>query len=85
MTRKEQLIAAIDRSNDSVIDQLWNAFQSMPHEEISSPLNEPETQTILERMGQTPQHFLNNGNLSDRQTRKATIAQHIQNRQASRQ
>ncbi len=85
MTRKEQLIAAIDRSNDSVIDQLWYIFQAMPKEELSSPLNEPEAQTVLERMGPVPQHFLNNGNLSDRQTRKAVIAQHIQNRQASRQ
>ncbi len=83
MTRKEQLIAAIDRSNDSVIDQLWYIFQAMPKEELS--LNEPEAQTVLERMGPVPQHFLNNGNLSDRQTRKAAIAQHIQNRQASRQ
>ncbi len=85
MTRKEQLIAAIGRSNDSVIDQLWHIFQSMPQEELSSPLNEPEAQTVLERMGPLPQHFLNNGNLGDRKTRKAAIAQHIQNRQASRQ
>ena len=85
MTRKEQLIAAIDRLNDSVIDKLWYVFQSIPQEELSSPPNEPEAHTILERMGPLPQHFLNNGNLSDRQTRKAAIAQHIQNRQASRQ
>lgn len=37
--------------------------------------------TVLERMGDRPQHFLSGpGNLSDRDVRKKLIAEHVQKR-----
>jgi hypothetical protein len=81
MTRKEQLITAIEQSSDAVIEQLWQILSTLPPSD-PSPTAEPPT--ILERMGPHTPHFLTNGTLSDRTHRKAAIAQHIAQRQAAR-
>jgi hypothetical protein len=83
MTRKEQLIQAIDRSPDSLIEELWQILQTLPV--LSESLPAETSPTILERMGGLPQHFLSNGQLSDRQQRKNAIAQHLQQRHTARQ
>jgi hypothetical protein len=83
MTRKEQLITAIEQSNDAVIEHLWQTLNTLPHSPVDpSPTLEPPT--ILERMGPHTHHFLTNGTLGDRASRKAAIAQHIEKRQAAR-
>ena len=83
MTRKEQLIQAIDRSPDSLIEELWQILQTLPVLSESLPSENPPT--ILERMGGLPQHLLSNGQLSERQQRKNAIAQHLQQRHTARQ
>jgi hypothetical protein len=82
MTRKEQLITAIEQSSDAVIEQLWQTLKTLPPQTSNPVTIEPPT--VLERMGIPPQHFLNDGTLSDRANRKAAIAQHIQQRQTDR-
>jgi hypothetical protein len=82
MTRKEQLITAIEQSSDAVIEQLWKTLKTLPHQVLDASTLEPPT--ILERMGTPPQYFLHDGTLGDREHRKAAIAKHIQQRQADR-
>jgi hypothetical protein len=56
MTRKEQLIVAIEQSSDAVVEQLWQALQTLPHPESPSPLKKlfqatqalPQIQTLNE-------------------------------------
>lgn len=83
MTRREQLIQAIDRSPDSLIEELWQILQTFPV--LSEPLEYENPPTILERMGGLPQHLLSNGHLGDRQQRKDAIAQHLKQRHIARQ
>jgi hypothetical protein len=82
MTRKEQLIIAIEQSSEAIIEQLWQTLKTLPLEVSDASTMEPPT--LLERMGIAPQHFLHDGTLSDRRNRKAAIANHIQQRQIDR-
>jgi hypothetical protein len=48
MTRKEQLIAAIERSNEAIIEQLWQTLQTLPQNASPTPLKQlfQETQAL---------------------------------------
>jgi hypothetical protein len=82
MTRKEQLITAIEQSSDAIVERLWQTLKALPPQLSDTSSIEPPT--ILERMGTPPQYFLHDGTLGDRDHRKAAIAKHIQQRQADR-
>jgi hypothetical protein len=78
MTPKEQLIQAIQRSPDSIVQELLEILQAL-HQQL-----EPEKVTAeparqkLERMGGIPKHLLNIGGLSDRDHRRDLITEHLQ-------
>ncbi|MEB3162458.1 MAG: hypothetical protein VKK80_04460 [Prochlorothrix sp.] len=46
-----------------------------------NPAPTPSPPSILDRMGGTPQHWLNHGHLSDRDDRQAAIQTHLQQKQ----
>jgi hypothetical protein len=95
MTLKEKLIATIEQSSDSVVEQIWQAIATTPglteivepslEESLEPDIGEStEPLSILERMGGGPRHFISNPNLGDRTQRKAAIYQQIQARHNAR-
>jgi hypothetical protein len=80
MTPKEKLIQAIERSPDEIVQKL---LEVLPELQRQQSLEAKETQldsrkTVLERMGGVPKHLLSVGNLSDRDRRRALIADYLQ-------
>jgi hypothetical protein len=80
MTPKEKLIQAIERSPDEIVQKL---LEVLPELQRQQSLEAKETQsdsrkTVLERMSGVPKHLLSVGNLSDRDRRRALIADHLQ-------
>ncbi len=80
MTPKEKLIQAIERSPDKIVQKL---LEVLPELQRQQSLEAKETQsdsrqTVLERMGGVPKHLLSVGDLSDRDRRRALIADRLQ-------
>lgn len=77
MTPKEELIQAIQRSPDEVVLELLEVLHALQYQKGVETENTLPTQTVLERMGGVPKHLLSNGNLSDRDRRRAVIADQL--------
>lgn len=73
MTPKEELILAIERSPDWLIQDLLDSLEQRN-------LDDRPNQTVLERMGGIPKYLLSNGNLSDRDRRRAVIKDRLQHK-----
>jgi hypothetical protein len=53
MTRKEQLIAAIEQSNEAVIEQLWQTLQTLPQNasiNLTNPLQPDDLHSDLHNL-----------------------------------
>jgi hypothetical protein len=76
MTPKEELIQAIEESPDEIVRSLLEILQALQRQPT---LETGELQkTVLERMGGAPKHLLSDGDLSDRDHRRAAILNHLQ-------
>jgi|GEM_PF-785855 hypothetical protein len=84
MTAREQLIQEIEQVSDSLIEEVLNFLlfikgrQDQENSTSHGEKSQPPEQSILERMGGIPQNLLCDGNLSDRDVRRAVIASRIQ-------
>ncbi len=80
MTPKEELIQAIERSPDEIVQELLQVLQALQRQQ---PLDTGDSQpvrrkTVLERMGGVPKHLLSVGDLSDRDHRRTLISERLQ-------
>jgi hypothetical protein len=80
MTPKEELIQAIERSPDEIVRSLLEMLKALQHQqELENHDSQPDSRkTVLERMGGVPKHLLSDGNLSDRDRRRALILERLQ-------
>jgi hypothetical protein len=77
MTPKEELIQAIQRSPDAIVLELLEVLQALQRQQgVETEAPQP-SQTVLERMGGVPNHLLSAGDLSDRDRRRALIADRL--------
>ncbi|MEO0516481.1 MAG: hypothetical protein AAF171_04180 [Cyanobacteria bacterium P01_A01_bin.116] len=74
----ERYLVGILKEEEITISEL---LKQLLKERLS--VHQPK-QTVLERMGGVPKHLLSVGDLSDRDNRKAIIAEHIQARHKAR-
>lgn len=74
----ERYLVEILREEKVTISEL---LKQLLRDRLSS--HQPE-QTVLERMGGVPEHLLSVGGLSDRDNRKAIIAEHVRRRHQAR-
>ncbi|WP_392477255.1 hypothetical protein [Nostoc sp. C110] len=83
MTAREQLIQEIGQVSDSLVEEVLDFLlfikdrQDQKNFTSDREKSQPSEQSILERMGGMPQHLLLDGNLSDRDVRRAIIASRI--------
>jgi hypothetical protein len=80
VTPKEELIQAIERSPNFIGRSLLEMLQAIQRQQS---LEEEDSQsanrkTTLERMGGVPKHLLLVGDLSDRDHRRASISERLQ-------
>lgn len=80
MTPKEELIQAIERSPDEIVQQLLEVLHTLKHQHSleAKTAQSPLEESVLERMGGVPKHLLSVGNLSDRDRRRALIVNRLQ-------
>jgi hypothetical protein len=80
LTEQKQLLEAIGQLSDRDIPLVLQFISSLQTN------NQPKSaQTVLERMGGCPKHFLEgSGNLSDRNVRKKIIADKIRTKHQAR-
>ncbi|NJK53713.1 MAG: hypothetical protein HC936_14570 [Leptolyngbyaceae cyanobacterium SU_3_3] len=76
MTPKEELIQAIERSPDEVVQTLLGMLKVLQLQRSTATLM--QSKTVLERMGGEPQYMLSVGGLSDRDRRRDLIAMRLQ-------
>jgi hypothetical protein len=76
VTPKEELIQAIERSPDEIVRSLLEVLQALQRQQILETGNQQKT--VLERMGGVPKHLLSDGDLSDRDLRRAVISERLQ-------
>lgn len=78
MTAKEGLIKAIEGSSDEVVISLLKLLRSM---QAQDQIKETyPRKTVLERMGGIPNCLLENGQLSDRDKRRAYIKNYLRSK-----
>lgn len=83
MKTREQLDRELAQAPDSLLEEVLSFLLSIKQGYTHKPLdigdhdNKPSKQSILERMGGIPQYLLADGNLSDRDQRRTTIATKI--------
>ncbi|NEQ32172.1 MAG: hypothetical protein F6K04_14410 [Leptolyngbya sp. SIO4C5] len=77
MTPKEELIQAIERSPNDLIQALLTLLRVMQQRSFGAVSPAPQ-KTVLERMGGEPEHMLAIGGLSDRDRRREVISVHLQ-------
>jgi hypothetical protein len=77
MTAKEELIQAIERSPDEVVQALLELLQTL-QKRSPAEISTISQETVLKRMGGEPKHMLATGGLSDRDRRRELIAMHLQ-------
>lgn len=80
MTPKEELIQAIQQSPDGIVRELLAVLKALEHQQFlgANAAQSTSQKTVLERMGGVPQYLLSDGNLSDRDRRRAVIADRLQ-------
>lgn len=78
MTPKEKLIQAIERSPDSIVQELLKLLESLEQKQLKPELVDSNQKTVLERMGGVPKYLLNIGDLSDRDRRREEISSYLQ-------
>jgi hypothetical protein len=76
VTPKEELIQAIERSPDEIVRSLLEVLQALQRQQILETGDQQKT--VLERMGGVPKHLLSDGDLSDRDRRRAVISERLQ-------
>lgn len=80
---KQELTEKISTLSQEQIELVWRFIESI--ESSRSPLPEPETKTVLERMGGYPEFLMKDReDLCDRDVRRMTIADKIRQRQEER-
>jgi hypothetical protein len=86
VTPKEELIQAIERSPDEIVRELLDVLQALQRQQqLETPDLQPDSRkTVLERMGGVPKHLLSDGNLSDRDRRRALISERLQHKVSAR-
>lgn len=75
---KEELIQAIERSPDELVQALLELLRIIQRQPSSEAVSAIQQETVLERMGGEPKHMLSVGGLSDRDRRRSLIAMHLQ-------
>lgn len=86
MTVREQLNQELAQAPDALLEEVLDFLRSKQTQVADRKHdNSPQKQSVLERMGGVPKHLLTNGNLSDRDQRRATIAKHLQERRQHQQ
>jgi hypothetical protein len=78
MTAREELIQAIERSPDDLVQALLEVFKVLQERRSVETIAPGEAKTVLERMGGEPKYMLSVGGLSDRDRRRELIAMHLQ-------
>ncbi len=80
MTPKEELIQAIERSPDEIVQELLQVLQALQRQQPLDTGDSPTAsrKTVLERMGGVPKHLLSVGDLSDRDRRRTLISERLQ-------
>lgn len=80
MTPKEELIQAIQQSPDGIVQELLAMLKALQGQPLLEAADSPpvECKTVLERMGGVPRYLLSEGDLSDRDRRRALITEHLQ-------
>ena len=76
MTAREELIQAIERSPDEVVQKLLEMLKVLQQQHLTATSTKSET--VLERMGGEPQYMLSVGGLSDRDCRRDLIVRKLQ-------
>ncbi|MGJ3248668.1 MAG: DUF2281 domain-containing protein [Elainellaceae cyanobacterium] len=91
MTFREQLIREIEQVPDSLVEEVLDFLlflkskQRQKNPMVDGDTNQPYQNSVLDRMGGVPSHLLSDGNLSDRDARRAAIASRLQERHHHRQ
>jgi hypothetical protein len=78
MTPREKLIQAIERSPDSIVQELLKVLESLEQKQLQPEVADSSQKTVLERMGGVPKYLLNIGDLSDRDHRREEISSYLQ-------
>ncbi|MGJ3253436.1 MAG: DUF2281 domain-containing protein [Elainellaceae cyanobacterium] len=91
MTSREQLIREIEQVPDSLVEEVLDFLLFLKNKQqqktlmVSRVTNQPHQNSVLDRMGGVPPHLISDGNLSDRDTRRAVIASRLQDHHQQRQ
>jgi hypothetical protein len=78
MTAREELIQAIERSPDDLVQALLEVVKVLQQQCSVETIATVGAKTVLERMGGEPRHMLSVGDLSDRDRRRDLITMHLQ-------
>ncbi|MEO0373527.1 MAG: hypothetical protein AAF329_02645 [Cyanobacteria bacterium P01_A01_bin.17] len=87
MTIREKLTRELAQAPEYLLQEVLSFVMSIKNQSLDTHErdSEPSKQSVLERMGGMPQHLLSDGNLSDRDKRRAAIAERIRARHLHRQ
>jgi hypothetical protein len=80
VTPKEELIQAMERSPDEIVREPLGVLQALQGQQPSEAADsQPASRKmVLERMSGVPKHLLSDGDLSDRDRRRALISERLQ-------
>lgn len=86
MTVRDQLNQELAQAPDAILEEVLSFLRSKKAQPEDREYDSPsQRQSVLERMGGMPGHLLSEGNLSDRDQRRATITEQLQERHQHRQ
>ena len=77
---KAQLMRELEQTSEAIASQVLDFLLFLKQRQSETNVETHPKQTVLERMGGMPKYRLSDGRLSDRDTRRAIVAERIRQR-----